>query len=201
MKITKIFTTETSHRARNAISTKCSNIHGHTYKIELTLEGSPVNPSGMVLDFSYLKEYIKPYIDMFDHCHLFSTLEDGAYKEAIEATTDRWISAPFNWSCEMMSMVIFEACDRILSSLCFEDGERPELIEVTVWETATGRCTCTAKDVNDYFSKYFKFQDISYSKELVEELPNDVVSALFTNCIIRVGASPKQIPSAFNAQS
>lgn len=198
MKITKIFTTETSHRARNAISTKCSNIHGHTYKIELTLEGSPVNPSGMVLDFSYLKEYIKPYIDMFDHCHLFSTLEDSAYKEAIEATTDRWISAPFNWSCEMMSMVIFEACDRILSNLYFEDGEAPKLVEVTVWETATGRCTCTTKDVNEYFSKYFKFQDISYSKELVEELPNDVVSALFTNCIIRVDASPKQIPNAFN---
>lgn len=198
MKITKIFTTETSHRARNAISTKCSNIHGHTYKIELTLGGSPVNPSGMVLDFSYLKEYIKPYIDMFDHCHLFSTQEDSAYKEAIEATTDRWISAPFNWSCEMMSMVIFEACDRILSNLYFEDGERPELVEVTVWETATGRCTCTAHDVIAYFNTYFRFNDINYSEELLKELPDAVVTSLFNNQIVQVPASPKQIPNAFN---
>lgn len=198
MKITKIFTTETSHRARNAISTKCSNIHGHTYKIELTLEGSPVNPSGMVLDFSYLKEYIKPYIDMFDHCHLFSTLEDSAYKEAIEATTDRWISAPFNWSCEMMSMVLFIACKRILNNLQFEDGERPELVEVTVWETATGRCTCTAHDAIAYFATYFRFNDINYSEELLKELPDVVVTSLFNDQVALVPASPKQIPNAFN---
>lgn len=197
MNITKIFTTETSHRARNAVSTKCSNIHGHTYKIELTLSGSPINPSGMVLDFSYLKQFIKPYIDMFDHCHLFSTLEDQQYQDFIKTTTDRWISAPFNWSCEIMSLLIFKACDKIIRGLVFLDGEAPKLEKVTIWETATGRCECNELDVVTYFDQYFKLDNITYSNELLEDLPVETRVALFGQSTVMVDKAPKQIPSSF----
>lgn len=196
MEITKIFTIETAHRARNAVSTKCSNIHGHTYQIELTIEGSPLNASGMVLDFTYLKQYIKPYIDAFDHCYLMAEQEDPTYRDFITKTTDRWILAPFNWSCENMAMLIFKVCDKILRSLFFKDGEKPTLVSVTVWETRTGKCTCNAKDVENYLDKIMMSeQEIKYSPEIRLELGKSQILDMLFGKTIDVPAAPKQIAS------
>jgi 6-pyruvoyltetrahydropterin/6-carboxytetrahydropterin synthase len=44
---------------------KCGSLHGHTYKIELTVEG-PIK-SGMVIDFADLKQALREILAVYDH--------------------------------------------------------------------------------------------------------------------------------------
>jgi|Deesub1362B_J571_1020462.scaffolds.fasta_scaffold00037_113 6-pyruvoyltetrahydropterin/6-carboxytetrahydropterin synthase len=46
---------------------KCSNIHGHTYKLEVCVKGE-LNEMGMVIDFGDMKKIVKSeIIDVLDH--------------------------------------------------------------------------------------------------------------------------------------
>jgi 6-pyruvoyltetrahydropterin/6-carboxytetrahydropterin synthase len=45
---------------------KCANLHGHTYKVEVVIEGQ-VGEDGMVLDFYRLKELLKAALSDLDH--------------------------------------------------------------------------------------------------------------------------------------
>lgn len=66
MKITKIFTFDSAHRL-SWHKGKCSNLHGHTYKLEVTVEGL-LDENGIVIDFGDLKKIVKKEIlDKYDH--------------------------------------------------------------------------------------------------------------------------------------
>ena len=53
---------------------KCSNLHGHNYTLQVTLEGI-VDSIGFVCDFGKLKEYMSRCVDsVFDHKNLNDTL-------------------------------------------------------------------------------------------------------------------------------
>lgn len=55
---------------------KCENLHGHNYKIVVTIEG-PVQKDGMVIDFKIIKETVKEtVINKLDHTHLNDTIEN-----------------------------------------------------------------------------------------------------------------------------
>ncbi len=44
---------------------KCGKVHGHTYKVEVEVEGEIKN--GMVIDFEDLKAVLKDIVAKFDH--------------------------------------------------------------------------------------------------------------------------------------
>ena len=46
---------------------KCQNLHGHTWKIELTLEGKGLNDLGMVHDLADLKKKFRSFLEQLDH--------------------------------------------------------------------------------------------------------------------------------------
>jgi len=46
---------------------KCENPHGHNYKVRLTLRGSSLDATGLLLDFKLLKQVMRPVIDRIDH--------------------------------------------------------------------------------------------------------------------------------------
>jgi 6-pyruvoyltetrahydropterin/6-carboxytetrahydropterin synthase len=77
IRITKQFSFETGH-ALHGYDGKCKNIHGHSYRLDVTVIGKPVadesNPKcGMVIDFSDLKKIAKDEIvDVFDHATVFN---------------------------------------------------------------------------------------------------------------------------------
>jgi 6-pyruvoyltetrahydropterin/6-carboxytetrahydropterin synthase len=77
IRITKQFNFETGH-ALYGYDGKCKNIHGHSYKLSVTVTGKPItdasNPKfGMVIDFSDLKKIVKEEIvDLFDHATVFN---------------------------------------------------------------------------------------------------------------------------------
>lgn len=74
MKVTKEVTFDSAHMLSN-YSGKCQNLHGHTYKLQVTVEGPIVtegNEKGMVTDFNNLKRVIDSVTECFDHAIIFS---------------------------------------------------------------------------------------------------------------------------------
>ena len=77
IRITKQFSFETGH-ALYGYDGKCRNVHGHSYKLHVTVIGKPITDSnnvkfGMVIDFSDLKKIVKTKIvDVFDHATVFN---------------------------------------------------------------------------------------------------------------------------------
>ncbi len=77
IRITKQFTFETGH-ALYGYDGKCKNVHGHSYKLSVTVIGTPIDDRtnvkfGMVIDFSDLKKIVKEEIvDQFDHATVFN---------------------------------------------------------------------------------------------------------------------------------
>ncbi|OYQ43290.1 6-pyruvoyl trahydropterin synthase family protein [Flavobacterium aurantiibacter] len=77
IRITKQFNFETGH-ALYGYDGKCKNVHGHSYKLSVTVIGVPIaDPNnvkfGMVIDFSDLKRIVKEEIvDQFDHATVFN---------------------------------------------------------------------------------------------------------------------------------
>jgi 6-pyruvoyltetrahydropterin/6-carboxytetrahydropterin synthase len=77
IRITKQFTFETGH-ALYGYDGKCKNVHGHSYKLSVTVIGTPITDAshvkyGMVIDFSDLKKIVKEEIvDVFDHATVFN---------------------------------------------------------------------------------------------------------------------------------
>lgn len=77
IRITKQFSFETGH-ALYGYDGKCKNVHGHSYKLSVTVIGSPILDSnnvkfGMVIDFTDLKKIVKEEIvDQFDHATVFN---------------------------------------------------------------------------------------------------------------------------------
>ncbi len=53
---------------------KCGRVHGHTYRVEIEVEG--VVRDGMVVDFEELKEKVKSVISELDHRLLNELLEN-----------------------------------------------------------------------------------------------------------------------------
>jgi 6-pyruvoyltetrahydropterin/6-carboxytetrahydropterin synthase len=62
---------------------KCGSLHGHTYKIEVVIEGE--NKSGMIIDFAELKKSIKDTLGLYDHKTLNDLLEFPSVENICES--------------------------------------------------------------------------------------------------------------------
>ena len=77
IRITKQFSFETGH-ALYGYDGKCKNVHGHSYKLSVTVAGIPLTDAsnvkfGMVIDFGDLKKIVKEeVVDQFDHATVFN---------------------------------------------------------------------------------------------------------------------------------
>lgn len=77
IRITKEFSFETGH-ALYGYDGKCRNVHGHSYKLAVTVIGKPIDEPGaiklgMVIDFGDLKKIVKEeVVDPFDHATVFN---------------------------------------------------------------------------------------------------------------------------------
>lgn len=92
IRITKQFSFETGH-ALYGYDGKCKNVHGHSYKLFVTVIGNPIQDSsnvkfGMVIDFSDLKKIVKTEIvDVFDHATVFN--KNTPHVELAKELSDR----------------------------------------------------------------------------------------------------------------
>lgn len=101
MLLTKKFTFEMAH-ALDGYDGKCANLHGHSYHMEVTMEG-PANVEdsdgdGIIIDFHAIKDIVQQaIIDRFDHALV---LKDGSSLIAASTSMSNLINVPFNPTTE-----------------------------------------------------------------------------------------------------
>jgi 6-pyruvoyltetrahydropterin/6-carboxytetrahydropterin synthase len=120
IRITKQFNFETGH-ALYGYDGKCKNVHGHSYKLYVTVLGTPIADSshvkyGMVIDFSDLKKIVKEEIvDLFDHATVFN--KNTPHLELAKILSDRGhdvILVDYQPTSEMMVIDFAEKINRRL---------------------------------------------------------------------------------------
>lgn len=75
--VTKIVKFETAHQLTDSYSKECQIIHGHSYKCEVTFEGSIDKDTGMIMDFKLIKEVLQEVVDKYDHQFFTKDTFDG----------------------------------------------------------------------------------------------------------------------------
>lgn len=113
--LTKIFTFDSAHRLLD-YQGKCSCLHGHTYKLEVSVTGNR-DDRGLVFDFGELKKLVEDrVINIFDHKCLNEILD-------------------FNPTAENICEWIWDTLKPLV------EEKRCVLEKIKLWETPTSFCT------------------------------------------------------------
>ena len=135
MQIVKQFSFDAAHQLVGHCG-KCANLHGHTYKLEVAVEGPLItsgSSEGMVIDFSDLKTVAGELVDKLDH----ATLIKG--DEPIFKTLDtKAVIFGFRTTAEYMATFIYWYLKRELKGI--------EISFVRLWETPTGYAEFSRRD-------------------------------------------------------
>jgi len=144
IRITKAYKFDMAH-ALPGHDGLCSNIHGHSYELLVTLIGEPISNTsspklGMVIDFKDLKRIIKGLIvDELDHSMV---LRQDAPKDLIavmKKNYERIILTEYQPTSENM---IIDFADRIKAAL----PDEVKLHHLKLWETVTSYTEWFAED-------------------------------------------------------
>jgi len=147
MLVTKEFSFDMGHRLPNHDG-KCKNIHGHTYRLQVTTKGD-VNASegspkeGMVVDFSDIKSVVKTFINEYlDHYFMVHEKDQPTHKFLIDnnfAVT----AVPFVPTAENMCEWMFNMLSEDINKLgC-------ELYSLRLWETPSSFAEFKASSYKD----------------------------------------------------
>ncbi len=52
------------------IGGKCEELHGHNFKVEVTVAAKELNSNGLLIDFRFLKQVLGEILENIDHKHL-----------------------------------------------------------------------------------------------------------------------------------
>lgn len=97
MKIAKEFHWDMGHRLPEHFG-KCKNIHGHTYRMIVELEGSLLD-SGMVMDYYDLKKLVNPVVEILDHAFMVYSA-DREVIEFLEKVNSKMVLVDFQSTVE-----------------------------------------------------------------------------------------------------
>ena len=144
IRITKEFDFEMAHALWN-YDGACKNIHGHSYRLFVTLAGIPISDNkdpkfGMVLDFMDLKKLVKgPVVDFLDHSLVVYREDDGKILSTIRTMYEKVHVFDFQPTCENLVLFIVETIQKI-------QPPGLELHSVKLYETATSFAEWYADD-------------------------------------------------------
>jgi 6-pyruvoyltetrahydropterin/6-carboxytetrahydropterin synthase len=96
---------------------KCENLHGHNYRVQVTLEGPQLDAIGLLIDFTLLKHVVRNIIKRLDH----------QFINELEPFTN------VNPSAENMAKYFYEEIASQLEDL----PAGAQVKEVVIWETDT----------------------------------------------------------------
>jgi 6-pyruvoyltetrahydropterin/6-carboxytetrahydropterin synthase len=114
----------------------CRNIHGHSYKLYVTVSGTPISDDqspkvGMVMDFKDLKAIVKTHIvDRFDHALVISNKTDPDLIDGMKKHMEKIIVVDYQPTSENL---IADFANIITSHLPYN----VQLHNLRLWETAT----------------------------------------------------------------
>lgn len=123
----------------------CGNLHGHSYKIEVTVEGPRGNvPFDMVMDFKDLKKAIKAVVP--DHMFVYKDGDEISEKIAkiLDEYNLKYVRYPFFTTAENMVGYFAELIDNYIKA---ELGySEVDVVEVNLWETTNSHATWRKED-------------------------------------------------------
>jgi len=100
---------------------KCENVHGHNYKVRVTLEGPDLDSIGLLYDFAHLKQVIRALVEAVDH----KFLNDLAPFDVV------------NPSAENLAKYFYDQTVRQVQAM----PRGAQIASITVWETDTTSAT------------------------------------------------------------
>ena len=103
------------HALRN-YKGKCENVHGHNYRVRITMQGDQLDSTGLLLDFLDVKSLIGGVVDYLDH----------------QFINDLPPFDELNPSAENIAKYFY---DRVSGGL--KNDVPVRVSEVTIWETDT----------------------------------------------------------------
>lgn len=89
---------------------KCRNLHGHRWEVEVGVRGFINQDTGMVIDFSIIKQGIKPLVDLLDH-NFLNTLIENPTAENLAVQILKWIKRNIKLpnTCEIYFVKVWES--------------------------------------------------------------------------------------------
>jgi 6-pyruvoyltetrahydropterin/6-carboxytetrahydropterin synthase len=144
IRVTKQFSFEMSHALLN-YDGLCRNIHGHSYKLSITVAGEPLQDSespkdGMVIDFSILKKMIQQQIVAeLDHSLMINQKAPIDKLNELGEMYERHHVVPFQPTTENVVVYIAQKVKRLLP-------EHLELFSVRLYETTNSFAEWFAED-------------------------------------------------------
>jgi len=144
IRVTKEFKFEAAH-ALLGYDGLCKNIHGHSYKLFVTVIGEPItdinNPKfGMVFDFGDLKTIVNNQIvKQFDHSIILNKNTETSSFETLSELFRRKHYTNYQPTCENM---LLDFVERIKKNL----PDYVDLVSVKLYETANSYAEWVASD-------------------------------------------------------
>lgn len=96
---------------------KCENVHGHNYRVRITLEGPQLDSIGLLVDFTQLKQVLREVIGGLDH----------------QFINDLQAFRSVNPSAENLAKYFYDEVSRQVTEL----PPGAHVSDVVVWETDT----------------------------------------------------------------
>lgn len=104
---------------------KCSRVHGHNYKVEVTVGADELDVMGMVMDFGTIDFYVKPLVDQLDHKFIIGTMAEPP--KGMDGNSIALISAPRS-TVECLTEWFFRQLLDMVEPDCY-------LVSIRIWET------------------------------------------------------------------
>jgi 6-pyruvoyltetrahydropterin/6-carboxytetrahydropterin synthase len=96
------------HRVMNHES-KCRNLHGHQYELEIFATAPELDPLGRVIDFSVLKDRVGKWIDdHWDHGFILFEKDSEAWLAMEQVEGQKTFSFPYNPTAENIAQYILK---------------------------------------------------------------------------------------------
>lgn len=144
IRLTKKFAFEMAHALKD-YDGLCAHLHGHSYRLEVTVVGKPINQpghpkNGMVMDFSDLKKIVREeIIDPCDHVLMLSKKQHSEIPNSHSALWKKTILVDYQPTSENM---LVDFAQRIIKKL----PEHVRLHHLILHETATSSAEWWAAD-------------------------------------------------------
>ncbi len=105
------------------IGGKCEELHGHNFKVEITVAAEKLNDIGILVDFRFLKQVLEDILEDIDHKHL----------------NNLSVFAGLNPTAENIAKYIFEKMDPRVKTAGVN------MTRVKIWESENAAVTYSLK--------------------------------------------------------
>jgi len=101
------------------IGGKCEELHGHNFKVEITVAAKELNYNGLLIDFRFLKKCLHEILEEIDHRHLNALSSFAGINPSAENIA--------KYICEKMDLKVKTA--------------RVNVVRVKIWESENAAVT------------------------------------------------------------